>query len=65
LTQKVNKKVKAQSASLKKLAFIDENRPNLFPPSSETSDKDDFSVASLVFWLTGQGRSNLHEEGIE
>jgi hypothetical protein len=32
LTQKVNKKVQAMPASLKKLAFIDENRPNSFPP---------------------------------
>jgi hypothetical protein len=32
LTQKVNKKFKAMPASLKKLAFINENRPNLFPP---------------------------------
>jgi hypothetical protein len=32
LTQKVNKKVKAQSASLKKLALIDENRPNSLSP---------------------------------
>jgi hypothetical protein len=30
--------------------------------SSKTSNKDDFSVASLVFWLTGQCRSNLHEQ---
>jgi len=65
LTQKVNKKVKAMPASLKKPAFIDENRPNLFPPSSETSDKDDFPVASLVFWLTGQGHPNLHEEDMK
>jgi hypothetical protein len=32
LKQKVNKKFKAMPASLKKPAFIDENRPNLFPP---------------------------------
>ncbi len=29
---KSNQKVKATPASLKKLAFIDENRPNSFPP---------------------------------
>jgi len=46
------------SASLKKLAFIDAKIARTrFLLSSETSNKDDFCVVSLVFWLTGQGRS--------
>ncbi|GAT62091.1 hypothetical protein PJIAN_1681 [Paludibacter jiangxiensis] len=50
LKQKGSKKFKAMPASLKKLAFVSGNRPNLFPPYVENFKQGRFFPLPLLFF---------------